>query len=348
MLWLYCKAVQWYSMRLVCIAGYCLNVSFKSTNIMSGIQVYNLQEVFPRLDPEVVFHVESSRSIDVSEMMMPSGISSNSSNLPPSQDWPLIWRAQLWIQLPMAVNIGLWFDVLSFEFNSRWQSTSVDYGLQVQKADCYTVHNIHIRDQVSKNSDCITCTWASWKRTRRRKLSSTIFTTLECPMCQTWFSFNAKQEGRRHSAWAGVILRERRQLGRWRRYNPDKWPVGALIRPYKLRTQTTRIQQTTRDQRPPRPRTPWWPRTHQEPHARSYRRQSAARSSNWPTEYTRARDSYDSGKTYCSDDTDNTRVLETISWCTPFSGTFMLSWRVLHRIVCMACVWAFTFAKVIF
>ena len=85
-------------------------------------------------------------------------------------------------------------------------------------------------------------------------------------------------------------------------YNPDKWPAGALIRPYKLRTQTTRNQQTTRDQRPPRPR------THQEPRARSYRLQAAARSSDRPTEYTRARDSYDSGQTHYSDDTDNTRA----------------------------------------
>ncbi len=29
-LWLYCKVVQWYSMRLVCIAGYFLNFSLKS------------------------------------------------------------------------------------------------------------------------------------------------------------------------------------------------------------------------------------------------------------------------------------------------------------------------------
>ena len=53
-------------------------------------------------------------------------------------------------------------------------------------------------------------------------------------------------------------------------YNPDTWPAGALIRPYKLRTQMTRNQQTTRDQRPARPR------THQEPRALSYRRQAAA------------------------------------------------------------------------
>ena len=85
-------------------------------------------------------------------------------------------------------------------------------------------------------------------------------------------------------------------------YNPDKWPAGALIRPYKLRTQTTRNQQTTREHRPTRHR------THQEPRARSYRLQAAARSSDRPTEYTRARDSYDSGKTHYSDDTDNTRA----------------------------------------
>ena len=59
-------------------------------------------------------------------------------------------------------------------------------------------------------------------------------------------------------------------------------------------------QHTTRDQRPPRHR------THQEPRARSYRRQVAARSSDRPTEYSRARDSYDSGKTYYGDDADNT------------------------------------------
>ena len=29
MLWLYCKVVQWYSMRSVCIAGYLINYSFK-------------------------------------------------------------------------------------------------------------------------------------------------------------------------------------------------------------------------------------------------------------------------------------------------------------------------------
>ena len=84
-------------------------------------------------------------------------------------------------------------------------------------------------------------------------------------------------------------------------YNPDKWPAGALTRPYKLRTQTTRNQQhTIRDQRPPRHR------THQEPRAPSYRQQVAARSSDRPTEYSRARDSYDSGKTYYGDDADNT------------------------------------------
>ena len=39
---------------------YCLNFSFKlSTNIMSGIQVHNLQEVFPRLDPGGYFQVDS-------------------------------------------------------------------------------------------------------------------------------------------------------------------------------------------------------------------------------------------------------------------------------------------------
>ena len=43
----------------------------------------------------------------------------------------------------IPLKIALWFDdtVLSFEFNSRWQSTSVDYGLQVQKADCYCTYN---------------------------------------------------------------------------------------------------------------------------------------------------------------------------------------------------------------
>ena len=94
---------------------------------------------------------------------------------------------------------------------------------------------------------------------------------------------------------AGVILREQASFfvsvdnlyKEDAMYNPNKWPAGALIRPYKLRTQATRNQQTTRDQRPPRPR------THQEPHARSYRQQAAAQSSNRPTEYTRVRDSYD-------------------------------------------------------
>ena len=49
----------------------------------------------------------------------------------------------------IPLKIALWFDdtVLSFEFNSL-MAVNVVYGLQVQKADCYTVHNIHIRDQV--------------------------------------------------------------------------------------------------------------------------------------------------------------------------------------------------------
>ena len=39
---------------------------------------------------------------------------------------------------------------------------------------------------------------------KENKLFSTTFTTLECPMCPTWFSFIAKREGRRHSAWAST------------------------------------------------------------------------------------------------------------------------------------------------
>ena len=42
----------------------------------------------------------------------------------------------------IPLKIALWFDdtVLSFQFNSRRQSTSVDYELQVQKADCYCTY----------------------------------------------------------------------------------------------------------------------------------------------------------------------------------------------------------------
>ena len=79
-------------------------------------QAHNLREVFPRVNPEGAFRVDPAAPL----MLVGSTISgindallnvitgwSNSSNLHPSQDCPLVWRcrAQLWIQLPMAVNI---------------------------------------------------------------------------------------------------------------------------------------------------------------------------------------------------------------------------------------------------